>query len=166
MAKAKGVKKNITHVNCKFTSDIAKRICEELAKGRSMYNICKKEKWAPDYKTVFSWLYDARLDGSAAELKEFLHNYARAREAWADAVFEDIIELSDGAIKIIKGKDPSDSARVNAVRTQIDTRKWALARMSPKKYAEKNQTEHTGDLKISLVVSKNASDSVSDILGE
>ena len=57
--------------------------------------------------------------------------YARAREAQADRIFKECLEIAD------RNKDSEESAtRVHRDRLRIDTRKWAAARLAPKKYGD------------------------------
>lgn len=59
---------------------------------------------------MFRWL---------SEHEEFRDKYAKAVEARADAVFEELFEIADNA--------DEESAAVAKARLRIDTRKWALA---------------------------------------
>jgi len=51
---------------------------------------------------------------------------ARAREAQADKLFKECLTIADAA-------RPED---VNVARLRVDTRKWAAARLAPKKYGD------------------------------
>ncbi|GLX62443.1 hypothetical protein KMU_04830 [Proteus vulgaris] len=81
----------------------------------------------PSKATVFRWL---------SENAEFRDQYAKATEQRADALFEEILEIADDVLP--------DSAEVAKAKLRIDTRKWSLARMSPKKYGDKVTQEITG----------------------
>lgn len=69
-----------------------------------------------------------------------------------DLMAEEIIEIADDSSEdYIKlgddGDGPSikfDSEHVNRARLRVDTRKWIMARLSPKKYGDKLQQEITG----------------------
>lgn len=111
-----------------YTQELANRICEQLSQGISLRSVCREE-YMPDAASVFRWL---------SEKKEFCEQYARAKEESADAMAEDILELSDGAIGVIKsGAEKKSGALAQAVRLQVDTRKWIMSKMKPKKYADK-----------------------------
>jgi hypothetical protein len=111
-----------------YTQDLADRICQELSEGRSLRSICLQDD-LPDARTVFRWL---RTNA------EFCQQYARAKEESTDAMSEDILALSDGAIDVIKGgAEKKSSALGQAVRLQVDTRKWIMSKMKPKKYGDK-----------------------------
>mgnify|MGYP000960657323 FL=1 len=78
----------------------------------------------PNKATVFRWL---------AQHEEFRDQYAKATETRADAIFEDMFDIADGVNE--------EAAAVAKARLRIDTRKWALARMNPKKYGDKVSQE-------------------------
>lgn len=114
----------------KFTQTLADDICERIANGESLRNICR-DAAMPNQDTVHSWLNKD---------KEFSEQYTRARARQEDSYFEDLIEIADGVIP--------DAAEVAKARVQIDARKWVLSRMNPKKYGDKVQTELSGAVQI------------------
>ena len=81
----------------------------------------------PAKATVFRWL---------SEHDDFRDKYAKATEARADSILEEIVEIADNAIP--------DAAEVAKARLRVDTRKWALARMNPRKYGDKVTNELVG----------------------
>lgn len=111
-----------------YTQEIANKICEELATGKSLRTVCLGEDM-PAIKTVFNWFKSYPL---------FLQQYAQAKQESADAMAEEILDLSDGAIAVIKnGAEKKSNALAQAVKLQVDTRKWIMSKMKPKKYGEK-----------------------------
>src|SRR5436305_84253 len=71
----------------KYTEEIASTICRRLADGESLRGICADEAM-PNKITVLRWLADpAKAD--------FCAQYARAREAQADALVEECLEIAD-----------------------------------------------------------------------
>ena len=62
--------------------------------------------------------------------------YARAKECQLEALAEDIVDIADSVEPI---SDATGKARL-----QIDSRKWLLSKLVPKKYGDKVTTEHTG----------------------
>jgi hypothetical protein len=119
-----------------FTDELAATICERLARGEPLVGICRDEAM-PGERTVYQWL---------RQNEQFRQAYVHAREERADAVFDDMFRIADEAA-------PEDTQRA---RLMIDTRKWALARMAPKKYGDK--TEITGKDGKDLIPSTEASD--------
>ena len=114
-----------------FTQEIAATICERLANGESLRRICEDEAM-PAKSSVFKWLSND---------KEFADQYARAREAQADSWADDIVQISDdGANDTYKdeeGHERTNHEVVARARLRVDTRKWLMARMAPKKYGDK-----------------------------
>jgi len=128
----------------KYTSALADNICSLLADGRSLRSICLQEDM-PDKATVFRWL---RKD------KDFRDQYAKAKEESADALFEELLDIADDGsndwMEVNHGSDDEgvgwkvNGETIQRSRLRVDTRKWALSKLKPKKYGEKIQTELTG----------------------
>ena len=90
--------------------------------------------------TVFRWL---------GEHQEFQEQYARARQARASAMEEEILSISDDDSQDRIVDAESGAAKVNAEfvarsRLKVDTRKWLMARMAPKVYGDKVTQELQG----------------------
>jgi hypothetical protein len=121
-----------------FTQAKADAICERLANGMSLRAICRN-KAMPNKSTVFKWL---------GQNSEFSDQYARAREAQADLLVDEMIELADTP-KIGKKTKKTSDGKVEETtfdmtehrRLQIETRKWVAAKMRPKKYGDKLDVE-------------------------
>jgi hypothetical protein len=142
----------------KYTKALRDKICAELAIGRSVKWICEQE-WGPGIDTFYRW-----LNGNV----EFRESYTRAKEDGAEAVFNEIREIAeDDSGDLLKIKDDegnvidvkSNHAAVQRSKLKVDTYKWMLAKIMPKKYSDRlaidGQTEHTGRVDVSL---KNKSD--------
>lgn len=118
-----------------FTAKLGANICERLSQGQSLRSICRLGSM-PGMSTVMNWLFDSEKN---AGLKKFAADYEHARDMYTDHVFEETLEIADGALLVTSAKGMRGIAgpRVNALRLQIDTRKWFLSRMRPVKYGEK-----------------------------
>lgn len=85
--------------------------------------------------------------------------YARAKVLRADHLFDEIISISDTpAERMIQlgtdgagGSERIDPAYVTWQKNRIDARKWALSKMLPKKYGDRVEMEHSGEVKGPLV---------------
>lgn len=129
-----------------YNKDIATIICERLSLGESLREICR-EDGMPTKTTVMRWLADN-------ENLEFRDQYARARELQAEHWAEEIVEIADDATNdwmMRRNKDGSDSdvetvnaENINRSRLRVDTRKWLMARMAPKKYGDRVTNEMVG----------------------
>ncbi|MFO3907642.1 ubiquitin carboxyl-hydrolase [Enterobacter hormaechei] len=106
-----------------YLPEVAADICSLLADGESLRKVCDRPGM-PNKATVFRWL---------AQHEEFRDQYAKATETRADAIFEEMFDIADDV--------PAEAAEVAKARLRIDTRKWALARMNPKKYGDKVSQE-------------------------
>lgn len=114
-----------------MNQDTFDTICTEIASGRSLRSICKGENM-PDQTTVFRWL---------AANESCRQQYARARETQADAMLEEIIEISDDGSNDTyldeEGRQRIEQDVVARSRLRVDARKWAMSKMAPKKYGDK-----------------------------
>ena len=103
----------------------------------------------PHVETVLNWVWSTDESDQA---KQFVKNYHIAREMRAEHVFEETMEIADdastdmvetvrevkknGKTKQVKEYAPNHAA-VHRARLRVDTRRWFLARMAPKKFGEK-----------------------------
>lgn len=120
-----------------YTPEVAEAICEHIAHGKSLVSYCSQEE-APDYSTVMRWL---QADA------QFRENYTRAREAQADFLAEEIINISDDGSNDTYATDNGLAVNQDVIarsRLRVDSRKWYAARMAPKKYGDKVQAEVSG----------------------
>jgi len=104
----------------KYTDELALEICTKISGGLSLKKTCELEGM-PNRLAVHIWLVDGKH-------KEFAYNYEKAcnirAENMADAL-EEIADISD------KEESPMRS------RLRVDTRKWYLSKIMPKKYGDK-----------------------------
>lgn len=137
----------------KFSQAVADTICLRIAEGESLRAICSDDD-LPVCSTVFKWLN---------ERKEFAEQYARAREEQADFYAEQIIEIADEEVTMVKrskhsGGAPEDDTEDNEVevafdptavarnRLRVDARKWYASKVAPKKYGDKLAVGGADDL--------------------
>ena len=84
----------------------------------------------------------------AIEKHDLTQDYARARDARADIMFDQMLEIADekqGVIVDDDGNERLDSGFQQRQKQRIDALKWTLSRMNPKKYGDKIETTlHTG----------------------
>lgn len=87
----------------------------------------------------------AMLSGDEEKSKR----YARACEARADAIFDEIIDIADSSnadlIMNDKGGLTVDGEAVQRSRLKIDARKWVLSKLQPKKYGDKIDVTTDGE---------------------
>lgn len=93
----------------------------------------------PARSTIFKWL---------GANTEFADQYARAREAQADAIFDDILTIAD-TMQMGKKVKRMPGGKLETVtgdmiehrRLQVDARKWMAGKLRPKKYGDKIDVE-------------------------
>jgi len=100
-----------------YSKELGEKICKRMMKGESLKKISKDNKM-PCRSTIHQWLLDK-------DKKEFLDNYEAASDVRSEDKFDEIEEIADS-----KGDVQRD-------RLKIDTRKWYLSKIMPKKYGEK-----------------------------
>lgn len=125
---------------------IINKICELLAEGESLVSICKDPQM-PAYSTIMLWL---------DENNDFSERYARARDVQADVLFQEILEIADNKQNDIRinedGVQTVNKDNVLRDRLRVDARKWMAGKLSPKKYGDKIQQEHSGTLQPPQVI--------------
>jgi hypothetical protein len=135
-----------------YTPDVAAELFAYLAMGESLRTACAHDG-IPSVPTVFRWLSTSNNEPWAADFRE---QYARAKEEAADAMAEEILYIADtqvtGEITVTKktGKgDPVTETRKEDMlghrRLQIDTRKFLMAKMKPKRYGDKLDLTSDGE---------------------
>jgi hypothetical protein len=124
-----------------YTEEVGEAICNRISNGESLRSICAEEGM-PDKTTVLRWLRD---------FEKFRTHYTIAREAQADVLADEILDIADdGSNDWMLRKFGDDEAWVQngeAMRRsqlRIDARKWLAGKLRPKKYGDKVQNEITG----------------------
>lgn len=122
-----------------YTPELAAQICTHIADGMSLRAIAAMDGM-PHQATIMAW-----LDGSRPDFSE---QYARAREAQADKLAEEILSIADDGRSDTyidaEGNIKSDPEVIQRSKLRVDTRKWLASKMAPKKYGDKLVNEHTG----------------------
>lgn len=126
-----------------YTPELASLICGRIAEGESLRAICRDAD-IPASSSIFLWL---------SQHSEFSEQYAKAMEARADGMFDELLEIADDGTNDWMEKKNAEGEvvgwtlngeHVQRSKLRVDTRKWALARMSPRKYGDKQGIELTG----------------------
>jgi alkylated DNA nucleotide flippase Atl1 len=107
-----------------YTADLAAGILDRITSGESLRSICKPSHM-PAESTVRKWVVYDR-EGFSAQ-------YEKARRAQMDALAEDLLEIADA-----KGDD------VQRARLRVDTRKWLMSKIAPKRFGDRVLNEHSG----------------------
>lgn len=133
-----------------YTTEIAVKICERLAHGESLRAICRDDGMPPE-STVRMWVVD--------DVQGFAAQYTRARDVGLEVMAEDLIEISDdGRNDWIEKNDPDNPGydmngeHIQRSRLRVDTRKWILSKLAPKRYGDRTKVEHSGNLTLGDLV--------------
>ncbi len=129
--------------------EIIAEICEKIAEGASVRTLLLTGRDAryPSFGVFNAWL---------SEKPEWTQQYARAMELRADLLFEQMQEIADTvepleaetithsdqfgrSVMVNKKDDP------NHRKLRVETRKWIVSRMNPKKYGDKLDLTSKGE---------------------
>lgn len=119
----------------KFTPELARKICRMMSEGYSLLAL-EKEPGMPTRRTIMDWYFSEKYPN-------FNKLYDEARERRAEFIFEEALDISDETQNHIVGDDKSDGARVQAQKLRVDTRKWFVSILAPRKYAESSKVDVT-----------------------
>jgi len=103
-----------------YNGELGIKICSRIAKGESLRSIVKDDKM-PVSSTIFRWLLEE-------DKKKFKEQYKEARNVQAELMFEELLEIAD---------ENDDKETSNRSRLRVDTRKWYLSKVLPKKFGDK-----------------------------
>lgn len=144
----------------KYTKEIADFICKKLCQGFSLIKICNgtaelddDEEYppVPSFQTVFSWLREATLDKD--KHPGFLEEFAHARTVQQEFKVEELGTITDDlSIYETKYGTQYDGAYVQAMKLKSDNTKWIAERLLSKKYGNKIQQEHSGEIRLKPVL--------------
>lgn len=108
-------------------------------KNMSLHKACKQSGY-PANVTVYEWL---------KEDKDFANNYARACEVRHEAMADDILEICDATendiIRDLEGNEITNNNVIQRDKLRVDTRKWLLSKLMPKKYGDKIDVTSGGE---------------------
>lgn len=132
----------------KWSVELENAICSAIAiNAKGLDEICEENEF-PNARSVYRRLIES---------EEFCQRYARARELQLQVLADQIIPLADKDRICQKRTIKADGSeeivildQVERTKLQIDSRKWLLAKLNPKKYGDK--IEHTGEVGIKTVI--------------
>ena len=122
------------------TKDAAQTVLDCMHQGESLRQSCISAGIST--RSFMDWV---------ALKEENAQHYVLAREAMIDKLADETMELSDAPIEL-NDKGNMDPAAVQARKLQVDTRKWILSKLAPKKYGEKVEQTIVGDADQPLVI--------------
>jgi hypothetical protein len=118
----------------KYSAAIAQEICEGLAEGTPLREICRRDHM-PEWRTVYDWM--ARDDALSTAI-------AHARDIGYDKMAEECLQIADTPVegrKIVETEDGkvmyTREDMLGHRKLQIETRLKLLAKFNPKKYGDR-----------------------------
>lgn len=121
-------------------ADLAKKVLEGMHGGLSCFKACQAA--GVPHSTFIGWV---NVDPDLAD------RYTRAREDLIERMAQEVLELSDVDVGL-QPDGKKDWAAVQKHKLQVDTRKWLLSKLAPKKFGDK--LELTGDPDRPLAIQK------------
>ena len=127
----------------KYDPEIVDEICERIALGESVRQICMLEDMI-DEATFYRWLL---------KHEEMREKYACAKAAQADRFNEELIEIADdGRNDWIERENQRtgqtfialNEEAIARAKLRVETRKWLMGKHKPKKYGDFQRTEISG----------------------
>lgn len=118
-----------------ITSEVITELCDRIALGESLRQICSSDHM-PGMTTILRAL-------SAENNEDFRVRYARAQTQRGENIMSELLVLCD--------TPPKDNVEAQHRRLQVDTRKWVISKLYPRKYGEKVETIHSGEVKLEKV---------------
>lgn len=132
----------------KYSKELADKIIDRISTtSLGLASICAPDDM-PCRATVYNWLSDEKN-------KIFLDRYARAKELQTELIAEEMLDICDDGsndlMTIVKGDleyEQENKEVTSRSKLRVETRKWLLAKLAPKKYGDK--IEHSGELNVAV----------------
>jgi hypothetical protein len=142
----------------KYTVEIAREICRQLAEGVPLREICRQDGM-PEWRTIYDWMVKDDAAVAAGGGAGLSASIARAREIGYDAMAEDCLRIADDAAN--DWMETEHGLKLNAEHVQrsklrIETRLKLLAKWNPKKYGERVAVAGDADAPLKLDAEVNA----------
>lgn len=117
--------------------NIINTMCDQIAEGKSMRTAIKES--GISFSTFYIWL---------REDKERSKQYASACDVRAEVLFEEILDIADdtSSDKIYtQDGEKTNTEAINRSRLKVDSRKWYLSKVKPKKFGDKIDVTTDGE---------------------
>jgi hypothetical protein len=121
-------------------------VCERLASGETLRAICRDDGM-PHEATFRTWLLN--------EKNGIYTQYATARDIGLDVMADQLLDIADDSsndtYQTEDGIERTNQEVIARSRLRVDTRKWYLSKLAPKRYGEKQAVELSGNLTLSTM---------------
>jgi hypothetical protein len=112
-------------------------ICIEVENGKALRKVCRDFMGFEKFYSMIN------------ENEVLAKRYARACEARADKIFDDMLSISDNNENDVfiddNGIDRTNHDVIQRSKLMVDTRKWYLSKLAPKKYGDKIDVTSDGE---------------------
>lgn len=138
--------KNKTGRPSKYTPELANEICEAIAtSSKGINTLCSENEDWPVPSTITDWILKDKEGFSVL--------YARAKERQADFMAEEILSIADDGRNDTythpeTGLPMTNHDVINRSRLRVDSRKWLASKLAPKKYGDKLDLNHGGNMAV------------------
>lgn len=131
----------------KYSDELADEICKAISiTNLGLKRLCDRHPDWPHYMSIFRWL-------SEPDKEYFRLQYARAKQAQAEFLIDEIVEISDDSSQdTISFEKPNgeeveieNKEWVNRSKLRVDTRKWIASKVLPKVYGDKIDVTSGGE---------------------
>ena len=126
-----------------YTPEMGLLVCDLIGNGKSLREVAKMDGM-PSSQTILRWV---------ASFPVFREQYTKAREELLEHWADDILEISDnGTNDYVATHDPDNPGyRLNGEhyqrsRLRVDSRKWLLSKLAPRKYGDTQTLKVAGSL--------------------
>ena len=131
----------------KYTDELVNKICTLISStNKGMKEICEHPDINIGYTTHTKWL---------STNAEYRDKYAKAKQQQAEHLANEIINISDNTSSdYVDGEygKVGNSTAVQRSKLMIDSRKWLLSKLLPKKYGDKIEVDNKGKIDNNLTV--------------
>jgi hypothetical protein len=140
-----------------YNLEIAQIICARISEGESLRQVCRDEAM-PSTSTVMKW---------ARDIPQFSEHYARAREMLLEHWAEEITEIADDGSNdwslrekrnkegdVVSSEYVVDQENINRSRLRVDTRKWLMSKLAPRKYGDHRSVELSGTISLTDLIQR------------
>lgn len=146
-----------------YTDEIAAQILAEIGTTRlGLEAICDANEGFPSARTVYRWL----IDNPA-----FRQSYTRAKEDQLQILEDEMIAIADktevGEIVTVKpdGTETRKADMIEHRKLRIETRKWLMGKLKPKKYGDRTTLAGDPDNPMNLRHQVDGSELIERIMG-
>ena len=117
------------HGNSTYSSEVADLICQAIATSPiGLKTLCAQRPDLPPWQTIMAWLN---------RYPQFQEQYARAKQQQMEVLADEILEISDANVL--------DASQVQHAKLRVDTRKWLMSKLLPKKYGDRLDVTSSGE---------------------